>query len=90
MWNWKGLFQDFHPDLIVLQWWIQTFRKGEAGGGGHPDPEIGWGGGSPKKCFSAPRASVWSKNKGGAGPPDPSPGSATVLYSSWATCDLII
>ena len=29
--------------------------------------------------FSALRASVWSKNKGGPGPPSPSPGSATEL-----------
>ena len=31
--------------------------------------------------FSALWASVWSKNKGGgAGPPGPSPGSATVMF----------
>ena len=43
----------------------------------HPDPEMG-GGGGPKKDFSAPRASVWSKNKGeGSGLPGPSPGCAT-------------
>ena len=29
--------------------------------------------------FSALRASFWSKNKGGWGPPGPSPGSATGL-----------
>ena len=41
----------------------------EGGGGGHPDPEIsGWGDGLKKK-FSALRASVWSKNKWGPGPP---------------------
>ena len=44
----------------------------------HPDPEIRGGGGrSPKKCFSALRALVWSNNKGGPGPPGPSPKSAT-------------
>ena len=51
-------------------------------GPGHPDPEImGRGGGrggeegclSPKKIFSALRASVWSNNKAGSGPPGPSP-----------------
>ena len=52
----------------------------EKEGGGHPDPEIRWAGGhSPKKFFSALRASVWSKNKGGGvggrGPPGPSPGA---------------
>ena len=46
------------------------------GGGDHPDPDIR-GGRSQKKCFSALWASVWSNNKG-AGPPGPSPGSATV------------
>ena len=45
-----------------------------------PDPDLkirgggGWGVESPKKKI---RASVWSKNKGGAGLPDPSPGPAT-------------
>ena len=43
-------------------------------GGGHPDPEIR---GSSKKFFSALRASVWSKNRGGPGSPGPSHGSAT-------------
>ena len=47
------------------------------------DLEIREGGGaSPKKMFSALRVSVWSKNKGGAGPPGPSPGSATVPCGS--------
>ena len=37
----------------------------------HPDPEIrGGGAGLKKKFFSALRASVWSKTKGG-GPPGP-------------------
>ena len=44
------------------------------GGGGHPDPEIRGGGGqSLKKCFSALRVSVWSKNKGGGGAGSPGP-----------------
>ena len=48
------------PDLQI--------RVGGGGGrAGHPDPEIE--GGSDKKFFSAPRASIWSKNKGGPGPP---------------------
>ena len=43
---------------------------GGGGEGGHPDPEI-------RRVWS-PRASVWSKNKGGApGPPGSSPRSAT-------------
>ena len=44
----------------------------KGGGGGHPDPEISGGGGggrSPKNFFSALPASLWSKNKGGPGPP---------------------
>ena len=56
-------------------------RPWDKGGGGHPDPEIRGGGrgraSSPKKNFSALRASFWSKNKGGQGPPGPFPGSAT-------------
>ena len=40
------------------------------GGPGHPDPEIRGGGGSPKKFFSALRASFWSKNKRGPRPLD--------------------
>ena len=51
---------------------IQILRKGGGGGGV---------GGLPKKCFSALRASVWSKNRGrGRTPPGPSPESATVMY----------
>ena len=61
---------------------LQT--TGVAGrGGDHPDPEMQWGVGgrgqqSQKKNFSALRASVWPKNKGGAGGPGPYPGSAIV------------
>lgn len=56
-------------NLWRLQWWLQTFRLGQGGGGGsHPDPEIR---GGPKNNFvSAQRASVWSKNK--PNPKDPS------------------
>ena len=46
------------------------------GGGGHPDPEIK-GGSLKKNSFSALRASFWSKNEGGPGPPGRSPRSAT-------------
>ena len=50
------------------------------GGGGHPDSEIrGGGGGFQKPFFSDLRASVWSRNKGGPGPPGPFPRSATVV-----------
>ena len=44
--------------------------KGGGGrvGGGHLDPEIR-GARSQKKLFSALRASVWSKNRGGGGRP---------------------
>ena len=45
--------------------------------GGHPDPQMGGGGAFSKKFLSALQASVWSENKGGLGPPGPSPGSAT-------------
>ena len=62
-------------------------------GPGHPDPEImGRGGGrgegclSPKKIFTALRASVWSNNKGGVRgvgrAPGPSPGHATVFVNT--------
>ena len=39
------------------------------GGGGHPNHEITRGTGIEKKFFSALRASVWFKNKGGGGGP---------------------
>ena len=55
---------------------LEISRGGWGGGGegGHPDPETRGGGGqSPKFCFSAPRASVWSKNKGGTEAPGPLP-----------------
>ena len=48
-------------------------RPSYKGGPGHPDPEIRGGGAVSKKFFSALRASVWSKNKGGQAPAlDPS------------------
>ena len=60
----------------------QIRGKGRAGGqvqGGHPDPEIR-GSSVSKKIFSALRASVWSKNRGGGGgSPGPLPRSATVF-----------
>ena len=39
----------------------------------------GGGAGGLQKIFSALRASVWCKNKGGPGPPGPSSGSAPLL-----------
>ena len=51
---------------------VQPSRPpGVGGGGGHPDPEIR--GGRPKQYFSAFRASVWSKYKGGPRPLGPLP-----------------
>ena len=45
---------------------------GGGGGGGHPDPEVrGEGGGAPN-FFPGLRASVWSKNKRGRPPLEPS------------------
>ena len=52
-------------------------------GGGHPDPEIKGGTRSPQKFFPALRASFFSKIRGGAGPPGPSPGSATDSCMPW-------
>ena len=60
-------------------------------GPGHPDPEIRGGEGgvrggrSPKRFFSVLRASFWSKNKEGPGPPGPSLGTkgiTTLPFSS--------
>ena len=48
-------------------------------GAGHPDPEIRGGWAVSNFNFSALRASVWAKNKGGPDPPGPTPGSPTVL-----------
>ena len=42
-------------------------------GGGHPDPEISRGSLVSKKIFSALRASVWFKYKGGRAPWAPPP-----------------
>ena len=52
-------------------------KVGGGGGDGHPDPEMKGRGRLQKNFFSAFRASFWSKNKGGPGPPSPSPGSAS-------------
>ena len=46
-------------------------------GGGAVIQTLREGGGGSKTLFSALRASVWSKNKGGPGYPGPSHGSAT-------------
>ena len=42
-------------------------------GAGHPDPEIRGGWAVSNFNFSALRASVWAKNKGGLGPPGAPP-----------------
>ena len=47
-----------------------------------PSDKEGGGGQSQKEFFSALRASVWSKNKGGPSPQGPTPGSVTGVY--WA------
>ena len=67
-----------------LQWRIQggypDLEISRAGGGGGGGGGVGGGGGGgavAKKNVSALRASVWSKIKGRAGPPGPSPGVAT-------------
>ena len=60
--------------------------QGGGGGRGHPDPGIKRGPGLKNKLFSALRASFWSKNKEGAGPPCNSLGSATDIYISRASC----
>ena len=57
-------------DVINSFFFNYNSRITEGGGGG---------GRSEKNFFSALRASVWSKNKGG--PPGPSPESATVSAS---------
>ena len=62
----EGVTSVADPDLHMGQ-----------GGNGHLDPDMRGGGPVSKKHVSALQASVWSKNKGGPGPPGPSPGSAT-------------
>ena len=58
-------------DLQISEW-----AGGGGVGGGYPDSEIRGARWSQNKYFSALRASFWSKNKGGAWLPGPSPGSA--------------
>ena len=55
----------------------------QIGGKGQSSRRWDKGGGSPvsKKFFLAHWASLWSKNKGGVGPPGLSPGSATGHYT---------
>ena len=66
-------------DITVLDPDLEI--KGGGGGVevGHPDPEIRTGGAVPKKNFSALRASVLSKNRGGLLPYKRR--SATVLWT---------
>ena len=58
--------------------------RGEGGGGGREGGRGGVGK-SSKKPFSALRASVWSKNKGGPKPPPRALGSATAQQG---ICDI--
>ena len=53
----------------------------KGGGGGHTDPEI-----KRERAWSP----FWSKNKGGSGPPGPSPGSATsfIFLPCFLSCTL--
>ena len=60
----------FETATITIDYVLQNSggsRPSYKGGPGHPDPEIR-GGAVSKKFFSALRASVCSKNKGGPGP----------------------
>ena len=78
-----GTFSVPDPGLAIRRGpVIQTLRKVGGGGGG------GCRGGLPN-IFSAPRASVCSKNKGDAGPPGPSPGSATAFLWLGVGGDLV-
>ena len=61
-WNQNAVFTSWII-LLRLRLQITTLRGGWGGGGRR----------SPKKFFSALRASVWSKNRGGGGPPEPLP-----------------
>ena len=53
------------PDLEIRGGRQSSRPLGKGGGGG--------GGRSPENIFLALRASVWSKTKGGGGPPGPLP-----------------
>ena len=68
-------------DLSVVDPDLQIWG-GEGREGRHPDSEIR-GGPGLKKNFLALWASFWSKNKGGAGPLGPSPGSTTAFKGEW-------
>ena len=73
----------FLSSLFTAQWWIQTFRQ--EGGGTQSSRPWDKGGRSPKQFFLALQASFLSKNKEGAPPPGPSPGSAP-LHVRWWVC----
>ena len=60
--------------LTMIGYWGGGSRPSDKeGGAGHPDPEIRGGGAVSNFNFSALRASVWAKNKGGPGPPGAPP-----------------
>ena len=69
----------------VLQWRIQTLSYGGGGGGGGLDLL------ALSAIFPSVISSFFTQNKGGAGPPGPSPRSATVLnkvkLKSWYFAD---
>ena len=59
----------------ITRLWKNVTKWTVFSGGSRPSDK--GGARSQKQFFSALRASVWSKNKGEAGPAGPSPGSAT-------------
>ena len=66
----------------LVQWHNGRSRPSDKGGGGRSSRPWNKGGWSKNNFFSALQASVWSKNKGGAGSPGPFPGSTTVVFIS--------
>ena len=72
------MLQPCEQRFPLVQWRIQTFRWGGEGGGVIQILRLGEGGAGSKKFF-------WALHFGleirGAAPPDPSPGSATVVMA---------
>ena len=51
--------------MVKITWIMEVADPDLQIRGSDPAMREGWGTRSPKKFFSAPQASVWSKNKGG-------------------------
>ena len=80
-------FCDDDDDVVVVTVPDLDFEMGGERSSRHLDKGRGW---SPKTFFSPLRTSVWSKNRGGAGPSGPLPWIRPCVNSESYLVDIIV